>query len=145
MKRLITSILLFSTIFTFSSCGKIGDESVTENNQQAESATYVMISQSEAKKIIEESDDFIIVDAREQYEYEEGHIEGAICISHEEIGEKAEKLLPDKDKLILIYCRSGRRSKLAAQTLSDLGYTNVKEFGGIIDWEYETVKEKTTA
>ena len=65
---------------------------------------------------------------------------GAIVISHEQIKEKAEQVLTDKDQLILVYCRSGRRSKLAAQDLVDLGYTNVKEFGGIIDWPYEVVE-----
>jgi rhodanese-related sulfurtransferase len=59
-------------------------------------------------------------------------------ISHEEIAEKAEEVLTDKDQLILVYCRSGRRSKLAAEALVELGYTNIKEFGGIIDWPYET-------
>ena len=79
----------------------------------------------------------VLLDVREAEEFCSGHIPGAIVISHEEIKEKAEKTLPDKDRLILVYCRSGRRSKLAAQDLADLGYTNVKEFGGIIDWPYE--------
>ena len=72
-----------------------------------------------------------------QEEYDDGHISGAIVISHEEIAEKAEKVLTDKEQLILVYCRSGRRSKIAAQALAELGYTNIKEFGGIIDWPYE--------
>ena len=74
---------------------------------------------------------------RTQEEYDEGHIPGAIVISHEEIAEKAEGVLTDKNQLILVYCRSGRRSKLAAEALVELGYTNIKEFGGIIDWPYE--------
>ena len=82
----------------------------------------------------------IIIDAREQYEYDEGHIPGAIFIPYGEIADRAEKEFPDKDQLILVYCRSGRRSKIAAEELVKLGYTNVKEFGGIIDWEYETTK-----
>ena len=85
-------------------------------------------------------DGYIILDTREPSEYEAGHIPGAIVISHEKIKEQAESQLPDKDQLILVYCRSGRRSKLAAQDLVDLGYTNVKEFGGIIDWPYEVVQ-----
>ena len=68
---------------------------------------------------------------------DQGHIPGAIVISHEELAEKAEEVLTDKDQLILVYCRSGRRSKLAAEALVELGYTNIKEFGGIIDWPYE--------
>ena len=83
---------------------------------------------------------YIIVDARTQSEFDEGHIPGAILIPEYEIAERAETELPNKDQLILVYCRSGRRSKIAAQALADLGYTNVKEFGGIITWEYDIVK-----
>ena len=81
--------------------------------------------------------DIIILDVREQYEYDEGHIPNAILIPYTEIEGKAESMLPDKNKEILVYCRSGRRSKIAAESLVKLGYTNVKEFGGIIDWPYE--------
>ena len=83
-------------------------------------------------------EDYIILDVRTQEEYDQGHIPGAILIPNTEITAEAEKVLTDKDQLILVYCRSGRRSKLAAVTLAQLGYTNVKEFGGIIDWPYET-------
>jgi rhodanese-related sulfurtransferase len=83
---------------------------------------------------------YIILDTRTQEEYEVSHIPGAILIPYDEITEKAETQLPDKDQLILVYCRSGRRSKLAAEDLVKLGYTNIKEFGGIIDWPYETEK-----
>jgi rhodanese-related sulfurtransferase len=74
---------------------------------------------------------------RTQEEYDQGHIPGAIVISYEEIADKAEEVLTDKNQLILVYCRSGRRSKIAAEALLELGYTNIKEFGGIIDWPYE--------
>lgn len=80
---------------------------------------------------------YIILDVRTQEEYDQGRIPGAIVISHEEIAEKAEDVLTDKEQLILVYCRSGRRSKIAAEALVELGYTNIKEFGGIIDWPYE--------
>ena len=83
---------------------------------------------------------YIIIDARTQSEYDEGHIPGAILIPEYEIADRAEKELSDKDRLILVYCRSGRRSKIAAEELVKLGYTNIKEFGGIIDWEYEIEK-----
>ena len=73
-------------------------------------------------------------------EFAEGHIEDAILIPEYEIADRAEAELPDKDALILVYCRSGRRSKIAAEELVKLGYTDVREFGGIIDWPYETVK-----
>ena len=104
------------------------------------SATYEQISGAEAKALMDSENGYIIIDARTQSEYDEGHIPGAIMIPEYEIADRAEKELPDKDQLILVYCRSGRRSKIAAEELVKLGYTNVKEFGGIIDWEYETVK-----
>ena len=104
------------------------------------SATYEQISGAEAKALMDSESGYIIIDARTQEEYDEGHIHGAILIPEYEIADRAEKELPDKDQLILVYCRSGRRSKIAAEELVKLGYTNVKEFGGIIDWEYEIVK-----
>ena len=104
------------------------------------SASYDQISGAEAKELMDSESGYIIIDARTQSEYDEGHIPGAILIPEYEIADRAEKELPNKDQLILVYCRSGRRSKIAAEELVKLGYTNVKEFGGIIDWEYEIVK-----
>ena len=104
------------------------------------SATYKQISGAEAKALMDSESGYIIIDARTQEEYDQGHIPGAIMIPEYEIANRAEKEIPDKDQLILVYCRSGRRSKIAAEELVKLGYTNVKEFGGIIDWEYEIVK-----
>ena len=105
-----------------------------------EPATYDQISGAEAKALMDSESGYIIIDARTQEEYDQGHIPEAIMIPEYEIADRAEKELPDKDQLILVYCRSGRRSKIAAEELVKLGYTHVKEFGGIIDWEYETVK-----
>ena len=104
------------------------------------SASYDQISGAEAKALMDNERDYIIIDARTQSEYDQGHVPGAIMIPEYEIADRAEKELPDKNQLILVYCRSGRRSKIAAEELVKLGYTNVKEFGGIIDWEYEIVK-----
>ena len=104
------------------------------------SASYEEISGAEAKALMDSGSGYIILDVREQDEYDEGHIPGSILIPYGEIADRAEKELPDKDQLILGYCRSGRRSKIAAEELVKLGYTNVKEFGGIIDWEYDIVK-----
>ena len=89
---------------------------------------------------MDSGEEHIVLDTREQDEFDSGHIPGAILIPSTEIENKAIELIPDKDKLILVYCRSGRRSKIAAEALSKLGYTNVKEFGGIIDWPYEVEK-----
>ena len=101
---------------------------------------YEQITAEKAKKIMDSGEEHIILDTREQDEFDSGHIPGAILIPYTEIDNKAEEMMPDKDKLILVYCRSGRRSKIAAESLAKLGYTNVKEFGGIIDWPYEVEK-----
>lgn len=97
--------------------------------------SYEEISQEEAKKLMD-MENCVILDVRSSEEFSEGHIENAINIDYEEIKENAEGILTDKNALILVYCRSGRRSKIAAQSLVELGYTNVKEFGGINTWQY---------
>ena len=128
------------SLFGFCACG---NENVVENTDADTSvaaATYVQISQEEAKRIMDTESGFVIIDARTDEEFNEGHIENAILIPEYEITDRAEAEIPEKDTLILVYCRSGRRSKIAADALVALGYTNVKEFGGIIDWEYEIVK-----
>ena len=126
MKKLV---FLFLAAMMLTACGQD-----IENDQ---GAVYVNITAEEAKQIMDTEEGYIILDARTQEEYDEGHIPGAILIPYTQIGEKANEMLPDKDQLILVYCRSGRRSKIAAEALAELGYTNIKEFGGIIDWPYE--------
>ena len=108
--------------------------------EKGEGAMYQQITQEEAKTIMDSEEKFIILDVREQEEFDAGHIPGAILLPYTEIENKAEKILPDKTAQILDYCRSGRRSKIAAEGLARLGYTNVKEFGGINDWKYDIVK-----
>lgn len=129
MKKICVLILSFLLLVT--GCG---------NNEVKEEAVYVNITGEEAKEIMDTESDYVILDVREQDEYDEGHIEGAVLIPHGEISEKAEEIIPHKDTLILVYCRSGRRSKIASEELVKLGYTNIKEFGGIIDWKYGVVK-----
>lgn len=102
--------------------------------------SYEQITPQEAKAIMDTESGYIIIDARTAEEFAEGHIEGAVLLDHVDVKSKAHVVLPDKDALILVYCRSGRRSKIASEELVKLGYTNVKEFGGIIDWPYEVVK-----
>ena len=127
-KRFLIALLTFTLPFGCVGCSDSG------------SATYEQISGAEAKALMDSESGYIIIDARTQEEYDEGHIPEAIMIPEYEIADRAEKELSDKDQLILVYCRSGRRSKIAAEELVKLGYTNVKEFGGIIDWKYEIVK-----
>lgn len=109
-------------------------------SEKGESGMFEQITQEEAKRIMDENGEAVILDTREQEEFDAGHIPGAILIPYTEIDNKAEDVIPDKDSLILVYCRSGRRSKIAAESLVKLGYTNVKEFGGIIDWVYGVEK-----
>ena len=105
-----------------------------------ENEMYEMISAQEAKEIMDSGVDHIILDVREQDEYDAGHIPDAILLPYTQIEQKVEDVILDKNALVLVYCRSGIRSKIASETLSALGYTNVKEFGGINDWPYEIVK-----
>ena len=126
MKKLVFLLL---AVMLLTACG--------QDKENDQGAVYMNITAEEAKRIMDSKEGYIILDVRTQEEYDEGHIPSAIVISHEEIAEKAEEVLTDKDQLILVYCRSGRRSKLAAEALVELGYTNIKEFGGIIDWPYE--------
>ena len=105
----------------------------------ASAAAYQQITQEKAKEMMQAEDGHIIVDVRRQDEYDSGHIPGAILIPNESIGTEQPKELPDLDQVILIYCRSGRRSKEASQKLADMGYTHIYEFGGIIDWTGEVV------
>ena len=100
---------------------------------------YRQVNAAEAASIMDAEESYIILDVRTQAEYEEKHIPDAICIPNESIGTDEIPELPDKDQLILVYCRSGNRSKQAAAKLVALGYTNIVEFGGMIDWPGETV------
>ena len=122
MKRVLIVLTLLLTPLTLFSCSR---------------NKYTIISAQEAKMIMDTESDYIILDVRTVEEYNSGHIPNAILIPSEEIKQKAESILKNKDQLILVYCRSGRRSKQAATALASLGYANIKEFGGIIDWPYE--------
>ena len=106
-----------------------------------EKMTYCQISQEQAKQMMTRDDGHIILDVRRQDEYDAGHIPGAILIPNESIGTEQPERLPDKDQILLIYCRNGRRSKEAAQKLADMGYSNIYEFGGIIDWTGEVTTD----
>jgi len=133
--------ILFLSLPLFLLMGAGCKTSNTEKLTPEKNGTYEQITATEAKSIIDSETAHIILDVRTPEEYDAGHIEGAILLPDYEIGEKAETVLTDKNALILVYCRSGRRSKNAASELVTLGYTNIKEFGGIIDWPYGTVTE----
>lgn len=119
--------------------GCSASEQATETISPPQS--YYQISQDEAQKMMEQDDGHVIVDVRRQDEYDAGHIPGAVLIPNEDIDAKPPAELPDLNQVILIYCRSGNRSKQAAQKLFDMGYTNIYEFGGINTWTGEIVAE----
>ena len=125
MKKLIP-ILLSALMIT----GCAG----TSNNQRN---TYRSITMDEAVNMMAQETGYIILDVRRPDEYAAGHIPGAINVANESIGMTEISELPDKDQLIMVYCRSGRRSKEASEKLVKLGYTNIVEFGGILDWKGE--------
>ena len=135
--RMLNSLILLLGLL-LTGCGNAGNDSADVTSENS-SATYTQISQEEAKEMMGKDDDHIVVDVRRADEYAAGHIPGAIRIPNEEIGTEQPAELPDLDQIILIYCRSGNRSKQASQKLADMGYTNVYEFGGIIDWTGEVV------
>lgn len=118
--------------FTFAGCASPAKADET-------GTAYHKISGEEAKQMMEEGG-VTVVDVRTAEEYAAGYIPAAVNLPVENIGEEPPELLPDKDAVLLVYCRSGRRSKAAADQLVELGYTKVYDFGGIIDWTYETVK-----
>ena len=132
MKRIILlSVLLFALL-----CG-----CAPQNEGEIEEMTYTQITVNKAIEMMESESNYIILDVRTFEEYNERHIPGAICVPNESIGTEPIEELPQKDQLILVYCRSGRRSKEAAEKLAAMGYSNIYEFGGILDWTGETVSE----
>lgn len=130
-KKLLILLLILITA-TLSACSTINNTSATD---------YTKITAEEAKEMMNEDSSITILDVRTEEEFKTEHIEGAVLIPDTDILEKAEEILTDKSATILIYCRSGRRSALAAADLVKLGYTNVYDFGGIIDWKYDVITE----
>jgi rhodanese-related sulfurtransferase len=129
MKRLVLAFFVIIVLLT--GCAQPSNSSAV---------SYKQITQEEAKEMMTKDDGHIIVDVRRQDEYDEGHIPGAILIPNESITDKKPEELPDLNQIVLVYCRSGRRSKEATQKLADMGYTHVYEFGGINTWTGEVVK-----
>ena len=131
MKRMIPILLMMTLLLT--GCTVPAPKSVPEVN------TYRQITMQEAVEMMEKEENYIILDVRTHEEFAAGHIPGAIVIPNETIGTEELPQLPDKDQLIMVYCRSGNRSKQASDKLVKLGYTNIVEFGGINSWPGETV------
>ena len=149
-KYFITIIVAVMLVLAGCSCSKEADNSantstLTSVNEEkkdmtAKNNTYKQIGKEEAKEMMKKDDGHIIVDVRRQDEYDSGHIAGAILIPNESIGTSQPEQLKDLNQIILVYCRTGNRSKQAAQKLADMGYTNVYEFGGINTWDGDVVQ-----
>lgn len=130
-------MILLAAVLFMCGCGK---ETSQEGNE-TEEAVYMQITAEEAKKMMDEQDDILILDVREQSEFDAGHVPGAVLLPVGTITEdSAADVIESKDTVTLVYCRSGNRSKTAAKTLAGLGYTQIYEFGGIMDWPYEVEK-----
>ncbi|MCL2576359.1 MAG: rhodanese-like domain-containing protein [Defluviitaleaceae bacterium] len=123
IKKIFLIIAIFVAIAIFAAC--------TQNSNK--------ITASEARRMMDENPHAIVLDVRTQQEFNEGHIANAVLIPLDMLKEQAPEKLPDKNAVILVYCRSGRRSDEATEMLVTLGYTNVYDFGGIVDWHYEVV------
>ena len=134
----LKALLILLTLLMLAGCAASADK----NNVTTKTTdpTYKQVSMSEAAEIMKSESDYIVLDVRRSDEFAEGHIPGAINIPNENIGNDEIPALPDKDRLILVYCRSGRRSKEASDKLVNLGYTNIVEIGGILDWTGEIEK-----
>ena len=133
MKRKNFAAWVLLLLLTVSLAGCCSREEDTKNT-----VSYQQITAEEAKSMMEEQPDAVILDVREQDEYDAGHIPGAVLLPVGTINEEtAASAIPKKDTVVLVYCRSGNRSKTASQALADLGYTQIYEFGGIKDWPYE--------
>ncbi len=152
MRKYLFIVIIISFIaFSLSACATNSNPPKSSNNasningSEAEPTSnpgvLAKITAEQAKEMMDSSTELVILDVRTQDEYEDGHIEGAILIPENEISTKAEEILTDKNATLLVYCRSGRRSALASQSLYEQGYTSIYDFGGILDWPYEVVTD----
>ena len=140
MKKIASFLALAASLLTLSACASPAAAAATPAPTAA-TVEYKKISAADAKARMDSGDTIVILDVRTQEEYDAGHIAGAILVPNETIADKQPALLPDLDAEILVYCRSGNRSAQAAKKLIAIGYTNVVDFGGIIDWPYDVVTD----
>ena len=140
MKKIFSFLALAASLLTLSACAAPA-AAATPAPTATPVVEYKKISAADAKARMDSGDEIIILDVRTKEEYDAGHIAGAILIPNETILDEQPELLPDLNAEILVYCRSGNRSAQAANKLIAIGYTNVVDFGGIIDWPYDVVTD----
>lgn len=136
---LLAAVLLLASCTSAAGSAGTGSSTAASASGSSNAATYQTITPEEAQQMLQDQPDAILLDVRTQEEYDTQHIEGATLLTDSDIASRADDVLPDKDAVILVYCRSGRRSAASSQQLAELGYTNVYDFGGIIDWPYGVV------
>lgn len=139
-KPILAGLACVLTAMTVSACSGTANTAQDTAGAQQSAAVYHKITATEAKTVMDTEENIIILDVREQSEFDAGHIANATLLPVGSISALAVEALPDKDQKILVYCRSGNRSRTAANALVALGYTQVYDFGGIIDWPYDVVK-----
>ena len=140
MRQILLFAALAALLALLSGCA-LSKAKEDKAEDMTDKAAYQKISAEEAYEMMASQEVVVVVDVRTREEYDGGHIENAVLVPNESIGSEMPEALPDKESTLLIYCRSGRRSKDAAQKLLALGYQSVYDFGGVIDWPYELVKE----
>lgn len=142
--KTVSLLLLFSLFICLCGCGAVPVQSAPAEPAETPAPSRVILPE-EAKSVMSSGEEYLLLDVRDIAEYETGHIPGAVCIPYIELEARKDELPDDLGSTVLVYCRSGRRSAIAAQTLVSLGYTNVLDFGGIIDWPYETSESENAA
>jgi rhodanese-related sulfurtransferase len=145
MKKLISVLAVIAAIaagviWYAASQSRAQSTGISDSAQTEEKAVYHTVTAETAKYMMDEGS-VTIVDVRTQSEYDAGHVENAILVPNETIGSTVPEELPDKEAVLLVYCRTGRRAADASQKLADMGYTKVYDFGGIEDWPYEMEKQ----
>jgi phage shock protein E len=136
MKKIMLIMLIITSLFLIACSNNDQNTEVTDTEGKV-----LMISPEEAKENLDSNSDIILLDVRTQAEYDSEHIAEAVLLPLDDISEKASEVVPDQEKIYYVYCRSGNRSATAAQLLVDMGYENIYDLGGIIDWPYDTVTE----
>jgi len=136
MKKIILLTMIIVSLFSVACSVNDQNEAVSEPEGEV-----LMISPEEAKENLDNDSEIILLDVRTLMEYEDEHIEGSVLLPLDELAEKASEIIPNQEKTYYVYCRSGNRSATAAQLLVDMGYKNIHDLGGIIDWPYDTVNK----
>lgn len=140
-KHLTVLLIIVILIFGLIACQSTNDVKIEYEESVSQDIEYKKITPSDAKERLDKEEGIILLDVRTKEEYAEKHIPNSLLIPVDELEEQVEEKISDKNTIIFVYCRSGRRSSIAAEKLIEMGYTDVFDLGGIIDWPYETEQE----